>query len=240
MFKNEKVLGIIPARGGSKRLLKKNIQLLGGKPLVAWSIQAAQETDLIDKVVVSTEDAKISEVAIQWGVDDVIHRSEQLSGDDASTNNVIIEVLENLEEKGERYGYLVLLQPTSPLRTAAHIKSAFSRIEVSNAIGAVSVCRTEHPMEWMGKISDDGSMDSFIKTTELEKSSQEFSPSYQINGAIYISNVNKFLEEKTVFLKSGMVVYEMDRASSVDIDDEYDLQLASWLIDLPERSVTSN
>ena len=68
----------------------------------------------------------------------------------------------------------------------------------------------------------------------LTKSSQEFSPSYQINGAIYISNVNKFLEEKTVFLKSGMVVYEMDRASSVDIDDEYDLQLTSWLIDLLE------
>ena len=230
MFKNEKVLGIIPARGGSKRLLKKNIQLLGGKPLVAWSIQAAQKTELLDKIVVSTEDPEIERIAFEWGIDDVIKRSRSLSDDRATTNAVVIEVLQILKEQGECFDYIVLLQPTSPLRTSAHIEHAFRLMEDKNAIGAVSVCRTEHPVEWMGKIPEGGLMDSFIREAELEKSSLDCALSYQINGAIYIASVDRFLDERTLFLKSGMVAYVMDRASSVDIDDEDDLNLAACLL----------
>ena len=113
-------------------------------------------------------------------------------------------------------------------------------MEDKNAIGAVSVCRTEHPVEWMGEISGDGLMDSFIQEAELEKSSLDCALSYQINGAIYIASVDRFLDEKTIFLKSGMVAYVMDRASSVDIDDEYDLQLAAWLLNRREKSMADN
>ena len=190
---------------------KKNIRFLCNKPLIAWSIKAARETELIDNVVVSTEDSEIEEVAVKWGVHDVIKRSEDLSDDSATTNDVMIEVLDILHARGERYEYMVLLQPTSPLRTATHIKCAFGLIEEKDANGAVSVCRTEHPVEWMGELSEAGFMDSFIQNSELEKCSQELPQSFQINGAIYIAQVSKFLEERTVFLRSGMVAYVMDR-----------------------------
>ena len=126
--------------------------------------------------------------------------------------------------------YLVLLQPTSPLRTGCHIDKAFRLIKEKNGIGAISLSRTDHPVEWMGKISEDGLLDSFFYETKLEMQSQEFSPTYQINGAIYIVPTVRFLEEKTFFLSGGMVAYIMNRSDSIDIDDEYDLNLAECLI----------
>ena len=169
MHKGKKVLGIIPARGGSKRLPKKNIVYLGNKPLIAWSIQAAQQTDVLDKIIVSTEDSEIERIAIEWGISEVIRRSKGLSDDRATTNAVVLEVLKMLKERGECFEYVALLQPTSPLRTAAHIEYAFNLMEEKNAVGVVGVCKTEHPVEWMGKIPKDGFMDSFILNTTLEK-----------------------------------------------------------------------
>jgi CMP-N-acetylneuraminic acid synthetase len=240
MFKGGKVLGIIPARGGSKRLPRKNIRYIAKKPLIAWSIKAAFDSELLDKVVVSTESSEIEKIANECGIGDVINRSDALSNDDATTNEVLIEVLDVLRERGESYGHIVLLQPTSPLRTGADIKRAFHLMEEKNAIGAISVCRTEHPVEWMGQIGEGDLMDSFISETELDKSSQDCALSYQINGAIYIASVDRFLYEKTVFLKSGMVAVVMDRASSVDIDDEYDLQLAAWLLNRREEELVGS
>ena len=237
MFRGKQVVGIVPARGGSKRLPRKNIRELDNKPLIAWSIKAALDSKFIDKVVVSTEDSEVERLAIEWGADEVVERSEALSIDGATTNDVLISVLDALGNCGESFGHIVLLQPTSPLRTATHIDDAFDVMEATNSIGVISVCRTEHPVEWMGKISDDGFLDTFLRETDLEKSSHELSPSYQINGAIYISPVDRFLEERTVFLESGLSAYVMNRASSVDIDDEYDLQLASWLLKRREGDV---
>jgi CMP-N-acetylneuraminic acid synthetase len=237
MFRGRKVLGVIPARGGSKRLPNKNIRYLCDKPLIAWTIKAALDASILDKVVVSTESAEIARVATEWGVNDVIERSEVLSDDCASTNDVLIEVLDILNGRGEAFGYIVLLQPTSPLRTATHIQDAFDLMEAKNSIGAISMCRTEHPTEWMGKISDDGFLDTFILQTDLEKKSQDFSQSFQINGAIYIALVDRFLDERTIFLKTGMIAYVMDRTSSVDIDDEYDMLLAAWLLNQRVESV---
>ena len=111
---------------------------------------------------------------------------------------------------------------------------------LKNANGVVSICRTEHPVEWMGNLSPSGSLDSFFSETKLDRQSQEFRPSYQVNGAIYIVEVDLFLKEKTLFLRSGMVAYVMDRGSSVDIDDDYDLQLATWLINRREEFYDGN
>jgi CMP-N-acetylneuraminic acid synthetase len=240
MFRGGRVLGVIPARGGSKRLPNKNILHLKGKPLIAWTIQTAQESQFIDKIVVSTEDYKIAGIAFEWGIHDVIERSKTLSDDRATTYAVVIEVLEILRERGERFEYLVLLQPTSPLRTTAHIECAFNLMDETNASGAISVCRTEHPVEWMGKIPKDGFMDSFIRDSGLEKNSHDLSPSFQINGAIYIVRVDLMLDEKTLFLKSGTAAYVMDRASSVDIDDDYDLELAVWLLNRREEGLAGS
>ena len=162
MFREESVIGVIPARGGSRRLPGKNNRSLANKPLIGWTICAAHGSTTIDKVVVSTEDAEIRKVATEQGAADVIKRSAMLATDDAFLNDVIVEVLNILKEQGEIFGYIVLLQPTSPLRTAAHIDDAFKLITKENGIGAVSVCRTEHPLEWMGRLSPDGSLDSFF------------------------------------------------------------------------------
>ena len=113
-------------------------------------------------------------------------------------------------------------------------------MEANGARGVVSICRTEHPVEWMGNLSPDGFLDSFFLETKLDRQSQEFLPSYQINGSIYIAPVDLFLKEKTFFLRKGVTAYVMDRASSVDIDDEYDLNLAAWLLNRREESMADD
>mgnify|MGYP001411601163 CR=1 FL=1 len=240
MYKDGKVLGIIPARGGSKRLPRKNIASLAGKPSICWTIDSARASTFIDKTVVSTENEEIAEIARRLGCVEVIKRTDALASDEATINDVVTELLSVYKKRGQIFEYIILLQPTSPLRTSDDIDKAFKLMEVNDARGVVSICRTEHPVEWMGNLSPDGFLDSFFLQTKLDRQSQEFLPSYQINGAIYIVPVDQFLEEKTFFLRKGVAAYVMDRASSVDIDDEYDLQLAAWLLNRREESVADD
>ena len=235
MFSGEKVLGIVPARGGSRRLPRKNITIVAGKPLLLWAVEAGLGSMIVDKTVLSTDDDSVADVATEFGVNDIMMRPKVLGDDDASMTSVIAHTLRSLENQGDHFGYLALLQPTSPLRTSRHIDSAFSLVEEKQVLGAVSVCSTEHPLEWMGKIGSDWVLDSFFNETEMEKQSQEFVPSYQINGAIYIVPVERFLKEETLFLSTGMVAYVMNRRDSVDIDDEYDLRMAEWLLSERQR-----
>ena len=232
------MLGIIPARGGSKRLPGKNIAPTAGKPLISWTIDVALEAAFIDKVLLSTDDINIKQIGSSLGVDEVIVRPASLAQDTIPTSSVLLHALSVLEERGESFGYLVLLQPTSPLRTVEDVDKAFELMDKMNGIGVVSVCRSEHPKEWIGHISTDGYLETFIEQTELGKQSQELLPAYQVNGAIYIVPVSQFLEAKTVFLRGRMVAYVMDRKSSVDIDEEYDLLLAEWL--LMQRDTVKN
>ena len=230
MFQDEKVIALIPARGGSKRLVDKNLRILDGKSLIEWSILAGKGSKFVDEIVVSTDSQRVVSVAEKCRVDDVIHRPPELAGDETTTTEVIEHAISHIYRTDEQSGYIVLLQPTSPLRHAGHIDQAFELMVKKTAIGAIGVCKTEHPVEWMGKISENLLMNSFFEGAELQKRSQDFSPSYQVNGAIYIVPINCFVEEKTIFLKSGMVAYVMDRRESVDIDDEYDLALAEWFL----------
>jgi len=230
MFKGQTVLGIVPARGGSKRLPGKNLVCAADKPLLGWTLEAGLKSKLIDKLILSTDHQIVDDVGRRFGVDEVLIRPALLGEDDASMSAVIRQVLQALQERGEKFDYFILLQPTSPLRTSKHIEEAFMLLGEADAVGVISVCQTEHPTEWMGKLSPDGLLNSFFRQTELDRRSQEFSPSYQINGAIYIVPVKQFLEERTLFLSNGMVAYVMDRMDSVDIDDEHDLRLAEWLL----------
>ena len=240
MYNGGKVLGIIPARGGSKRLPRKNIAPLAGKPLICWTIDSAKASTFIDKAVVSTENEEIAEIARQSDCVEIIKRTDALASDEATINDVVTDLLSVYKKRGQFFEYIILLQPTSPLRTSNDIDRAFKLMEVNGARGVVSICRTEHPVEWMGNLSPDGFLDSFFLQTKLNRQSQEFLPSYQINGAIYITPVALFLKEKTFFLRKGVTAYVMDRASSVDIDDEYDLQLAAWLLNRREKSMADN
>jgi len=224
MQKN-KYLAIIPARGGSKRLPNKNILNLNGKPLIVWSIEAAKRSRYIDTIVVSSDSDEILNIAKEYGID-IIKRPNELATDTASSIDVIKHVIENYPN----YEYIVLLQPTSPLRNEKHIDEAIELLEKKNADAVISVCEMDHSPLWSNILPEDLSMKNFLKEEIKNKRSQDLPKYYRLNGAIYICKTDKFLEKNTFFLDKNIYAYVMDRKSSVDIDDEIDFKLAEVLI----------
>jgi CMP-N-acetylneuraminic acid synthetase len=220
-----KYLAIIPARAGSKRLPNKNMLELEGKPLVAWSIEAALNSRYIDKVLVTSDDHNILNLSKKYKVD-VVNRPKRLSSDTSTTYDVVEHAL-SLQEEG--FEYVVLLQPTSPLRTEKHIDEAVKLLEIKNADAVISVCEVEHPVQWSMSLSDNKDMSEFIKKIDTKRS-QELEKNYRLNGAIYICNMKKLLENKTFFLESNIFAYVMSREDSVDIDEEIDFKLAELIV----------
>jgi len=225
MYKDKTFLAIIPARGGSKRLPRKNILSLCGKPLIAYSIEAGLKSRYIDKVVVSSDDDEILKIAQKFGAK-TIKRSPLLANDTSTTFDAVKHTIDNLE----KYNYIVLLQATSPLRTHKHINEAIELLEEKNANAVVSVCQMEHSPLWSNTLPEDGNMKDFLKDENLNKRAQDLGQYYRLNGAIYICKTKKFLENKGFFLKENIFAYIMDRKSSVDIDEEIDFRLAEVLI----------
>jgi len=225
MYKNKTFLTIILARGGSKRLPRKNVLELNGKPLIAYSIEAGLKSKYIDKVIVTSDDEEILNISRKFGSNS-IKRPKELATDEATTVNVIKHVLTEFNE----YDYIVLLQPTSPLRNEKHIDEAIELLETKKADAVVSVCEMEHSPLWSNTLPDDLSMRNFLKEEIKNKRSQDLDKYYRVNGTIYICKTDKFLEENTLFLKDNIFAYIMDRKSSVDIDDEIDFKLAEVLI----------
>ena len=230
MFRGQKVLAVIPARGGSKRLPDKNLRSIQGRPLVVKALDVATDSIFIDRGVLSTDDHRVVALAREYGYSDVLMRPDSLADDQATMTSVLMHVVGALRDQGEEYGYLVLLQPPSPLREARHVDQGFVEILEKSATGLLSVCLSEKPKEWLGSIGAEGSLNEFIQETNLEAQSQDLKPSYQINGAIYIVPVEKFLEYQSLFLPEGMVALVMDRSESIDIDYDHDFQLAEWLL----------
>lgn len=230
MFCGQKVLAVIPARGGSKRLPDKNLRSIQGRPLVVKALDVARNSRFIDRGVLSTDDYGVAALAQEYGYSDTLMRPESLASDQATMTSVLLHVVGALRDQGSEYGYLVLLQPTSPLREARHVDQGFVRILERSATGLLSVCLSEKPKEWLGRIGAEGSLNEFIRETNLDAQTQDLRPSYQINGAIYIVPVEQFLKYKSLFLPEGMVALIMDRSESIDIDYDHDFQLAEWLL----------
>jgi len=230
VFKNKKVLGLIPARGASKRLARKNLRLINGKPLIYWSIAEAQESKYIDSVVVSTEDIEIKQHSCNQGVDCVIDRPSSLAQDESRSVDVVVHAVDVLANLGKKYDYVMLLQPTSPLRTSKHIDSALELMWAKNATVVVSVCETEHPIGWMGYLSKDLMMDEFLDNLTADQSNDDGRASYQINGAIYLIETSTLIKQKTLFPTTGAFAYIMKRSDSIDIDTELDLHFAECLM----------
>jgi len=224
MYKDKSFLAIIPARGGSKRLPRKNILDLNGKPLTAYSIEAGLNSSYIDKVVVSSEDDNILKISKEVGAD-IIKRPDELSTDTATSFDVIKHTIENLV----RYDYIVLLQATSPLRNSKHVDEAIELLGDKNADAIVSVCEMEHSPLWSNTLNDTLSMKGFLKDEVLNKRSQDLEKYYRLNGAIYIVNTDKLLEEESFFLKNNIFAYIMDRKYSIDIDEKIDFDIATVL-----------
>jgi len=225
VYKNKTFLAIIPARGGSKRLPRKNILDLNGKPLIAYSIEAGLNSKYIDKVIVTSDDNEILNIASQFGAD-IIKRPEYLATDTSTSFDTIKHTIENVDN----YDYVVLLQPTSPLRKIQHIDEAIELLYSKRADAVIGVCEMEHSPLWSNTLGETLSMNNFIKDDIKNKRSQDLDKYFRINGAIYICEMKKLLHEKSFFIKDNIYAYIMDRESSVDIDDKIDFFLASILM----------
>lgn len=229
MLNGKTFLAIIPARGGSKRLPHKNILELAGKPLIFWSIDSGLKSKYIDKVVVSSDDNEILSISKKYGAE-IIKRPDYLANDTAKTFDAIKHTIENIQ----KYDYIVLLQPTSPLRNESHIDQAIELLELKKTDAIVSVCEMEHSPLWSNTLPQDDNMNSFLKDEVLNKRSQDLEKYYRINGAIYICKTEKLLSEESFFLKDNIFAYKMDRLDSIDIDEEIDFIIAK---SIKERNI---
>lgn len=220
-----KFLAIIPARGGSKRLPRKNVLDLHEKPLIAWTIEAAKNSQYIDTVCVSSDDAEILAIAEKYRVQALL-RPDVLASDTATTFDVIEHAIKS---NIAQYEYIVLLQPTSPLRTAQHIDGAIALLNEKSADAVISVCETEHSPLWSNTLADDGNMTGFLKQEALQRS-QDLPTYYRLNGAIYICRTDRLLAEKSFFLADNIFAYVMATDDSVDIDNQIDFYTAESIL----------
>jgi len=221
-------LGVITARSGSKGIKDKNIRELSGKPLMAYAIENALKCQYIDKVMVSTDSDIYAAIAKNYGAEVPFLRSDTNSTDQAKSMDVLLEVLDEYEKRGYIFENIVSLQPTSPLRTCQNIEEAFQVFYDKRADSVVSVCECGHSPLLSGILPDDLNMSRFIKS-ENNLRRQDLVKYYRLNGAIYISNVNR-LRQIQSFYGEKSYAYIMGRNESVDIDTEQDFEFVEFLL----------
>lgn len=224
-----KILYVIPARLGSKGLPGKNIKLLDGKPLISHSIISAQQSKYPGKIIVSTDDQKIMDVAKEYGAEIPFVRPLELATDSATSIDVLFHALSFYKEQGDDFDLIILLQPTSPLRLPEDIDCAIDLFLKKNAQAVVSVCENEHNPLWSNTIPGTGSMKDFIKPEINGLNRQQLPKFYRLNGAVYVSTIDAIIKNKS-FIHEGTYSYEMPTARSVDIDLEIDFSLAECIL----------
>ncbi|MBF0522459.1 MAG: acylneuraminate cytidylyltransferase family protein [Candidatus Omnitrophica bacterium] len=231
MKKNIEILGLILARGGSKGIPDKNITDFCGKPLIAWTIDAAKKSRFLSRIAVSTDSLKIAKVAKKYGAEIPFLRPKELASDKSPSDESIVHALRWYEEhEGYVPEFLMLLQPTSPLRTAEDIDNCVRLLIKKNGKvdGVVSVKEAqEHPL-WMKKINSEGLVENAIKNAKVPTQRQQLPPLYSLNGAVYLVKTDCFLNGKRLIPKKT-AAYVMPRERSVDIDDVVDLAMAQCL-----------
>lgn len=224
----KKVLAIIPARGGSKRLPGKNQKNFIDKPLIQWTIDEAVNSNYIDKIVVSTDSIEIANIAESAGVVVEKLRPEELSTDMSTTNDVI---LYELSETNENFDYVVVLQPTSPLRTSNDIDNALEMLfENPEYDGVVSVCECEHSPLWSNILPTDNNMGEFLRNSINGIRSQDLPQFYRLNGAIYAYKVESILSNGGIFYNNKIYASKMPIERSIDIDTIVDFHMAEAML----------
>lgn len=222
-----KICGIIPARGGSQRLPRKNLLPLAGMPLIGHTIRAALECPGITECIVSTEDVEIKRVSLAYGAR-VIDRPAHLATDAAQTHGVVAHVLEELRAQGQLPDYFVLLQPTSPLRRAAHIQACIEAFFASTAACAISVTQEEHH-PYKDFIVQDGFLEQFFAGQNPELVRQKLPEVYRQNGAIYLMSSELFLSRMVFFIPPALA-FIMGQEDGIDIDTEIDFLTAELIM----------
>ena len=222
-----KILAIVAARGGSKGLPNKNILDCGGKPLIAWTVEAALGSRHVDRVLVNTDSQAIADVAVQYGAWVPFLRPPELAQDDSGIIDVIKDVLDRLQTSAQKFDYVLLLQPTSPLRTSRHIDEAIEKYfstKSSDADTLISVKQMDSKVLWvLGEDSESGYVYNHFGIDLTDSTQRQVLPKcYAPNGAIYLAKIEGF----NGFYGEQTRAYLMDDISSIDVDYLYDLELA--------------
>lgn len=227
MYRNEKILAFIPARGGSKGIPDKNIYPVKGKPLISYTIEAARNSRLIDDILVSTDSERIASVAREYGADVPFMRPDELAGDRANIIDAVLYTIERLRTNGQHYDTLVLLQPTQLLRTSDEIDEAIEVYYKNEKRGVASVSEVDdHPI-LIRTIDDKGILKRLLDQGSTVRR-QDMPPYYRINGCIYINDIGSLVPDTS--FNDNPVPYIMSRDHSVDIDEMRDIQWAEFLL----------
>ncbi len=223
------VTAIIPARGGSKGIPHKNIRTLCGRPLIAYSILAARDCSIVTRCVVTTDDSEIKRISLACGAE-VVDRPPELATDTSLSQDAVRHVLEILQRERTRPDFFVLLQPTSPLRTARHLQRCFESFFQADYGCAISVTENEHH-PYKSFVVQDNTMMPLWDVDSLSKPRQLLPKTYRQNGAIYIVRTSDFLERNSFYI-TPVMPFVMISEESIDIDTEADFILAEHYLKL--------
>lgn len=226
MLTSQKILTIIPARGGSKGCPHKNKRLLRGKPLVSWTIEAALKSQICENIVVSSDDKDILEIASSFINVMSLERPAKLATDEASSLSVVRHAIETFSQNNTLFTHVILLQPTSPFRTAEHIDAAFSHMKHCKASSCVSIVEVEHS-PYLSFFLNAQQKPKFILKRLVSTRRQDIPLVFTTNGAIYITEIEDILR-KNEFFSEESATFIMNQKSSLDIDTELDFEIADY------------
>lgn len=230
MINQKKILGLVLARAGSQGLKNKNIKLINGEPLIAWTIAAAKKSKYIDDLIISTNSEEIAVIARQYGAEAPFLRPEILATSTASSVDAILHAVDWLEANGRLFDIVVLLEPTSPLRQTEDIDNALDLMSKNNFNSVVSCCRVEslHP-SFMFHLGADGCLHSFTGIQPNSLRRQDIEPIYFVEGTIYCSLVSSLRQERGFYHKKTLG-YVVPKWKSLEIDDLDDFIMVEALM----------
>lgn len=233
MIQDKSILAIIPARGGSKGIPRKNIREIAGKPLLGWTAEQGHKSSYIDRLVLSTDDEEIAAVGRNFGVDVPFMRPAELALDTTPGVAPVIHMVDSLDEE---YDYVVLLQPTSPLRTAEDIDECIEHCIRHDARCCVSMVETACSPYWTFTLNDEDRLNFVIEQEEYFTTRQQQPKTYEPNGAVYIAQPG-WLRKTGKFLTQDTVAYIMSREKSWDIDEMFDLEICEMLLKKRQQNI---
>lgn len=220
MIGGKTVLAIIPARGGSKGVPRKNIRQVAGKPLIAWTIEEAKKSKYIDRLILSSDDDEIIEVAKNWGCEVPFVRPGELARDETPGIAPVLHAMDMLPD----FEAVVLLQTTSPLRSVADIDGCIEQWSAGGANACVTVSEAGQSPYWMYTLAEGGAMQALIRTGQPFARRQDLPKAYSLNGAVYVAK-SAWLRRHKTFIGDGTLGFIMPQERSLDIDTELDLQI---------------
>jgi CMP-N-acetylneuraminic acid synthetase len=227
--RDAKILAIVPARAGSKRLPGKNVRRLADLPLIAWTIRTAVAAGVFHRVLVSTDDEGIAEVAVRYGASVPWLRPDELSTDTANSVDVVLHALSACETAGEAADSVMLLQPTSPFRSVETIRRAVELHDQAGNPPVVSVCPAKAHPAWCFLVDREGRMRGYTGDGALPARSQDLPPAYQLNGSVYLATAHDLRSERSFFCSRTRALVVTQPEESIDIDDAWDWRLAECI-----------